>query len=174
LFEFEKLLSSTSPGLPVMTLRGSPIPTLSELNLAPSDRKTWQRLAASHKSWLERRVPTARYNCAGLAWSSRRTWVDSADQTVDLIRVEDQYSVLPRTTEAIREGDLVVYFLAGQGARRQFFHVGQVVSIGQGNPWEANTLVLSKFGWGAEVRHFLHEIPDRGFQYIEHEFWRES
>ncbi len=94
--------------------------------------------------------PSGYYNCAGLAFASRRT------QIVDMARIwsilaEDGYGEIFSEMES-DVGDIVVY---ARGANCE--HVGFVV--GRGNPPLEFPRVLSKLSWAIEIVHYAHEGP---------------
>jgi len=91
------------------------------------------------------RSVTAIYNCFGMAFANRRTWI--LEDALPLIKEEDGYRSVARPSV----GDVVVYRRAAE-----IEHVGiavEVRPIVETGSWEV--IVLSK--WGAEGEYLHHE-----------------
>lgn len=96
---------------------------------------------------LHRPVQASRkYNCHGLTFASRRTFVESVE--VGKIISDDQYVQIKRQ-EAL-PGDVAVYFVNGDPE-----HSGIVVDLDN----LAGPLLLSKWGSLHEVVHWIPECP---------------
>ena len=116
------------------------------------------KLEASVKQWQEWRPsaelrvpPTTQYNCMGLVFSTRRTWIGTEDWPK--IQADDGYRPLrPGETKMI--GDLVVYLFRGAPA-----HVGILVERLIVHETEVSWRVLSKWGDEGEYIHPLDHLP---------------
>lgn len=91
--------------------------------------------------------PTRKYNCHGLTFGSRRTWIDEATE-VKKILLDDEYVEVGRGE--VLPGDVVVYYVDGDVE-----HSGVVVDRGD----IAGPLILSKWGFCHEVIHRIPECP---------------
>lgn len=90
--------------------------------------------------------PSSVYNCHGLTFASRRTWVDKATEIAKILE-EDDYTQIP--FEKVLAGDVVVYFEEGEA-----IHSGIVVGRHDPGP-----VILSKWGKCHEVIHLYSECP---------------
>jgi len=101
------------------------------------------------------RTLDSRYNCMGLLFASRRTWIDP-DQFF-LIAEDDALRQLPRDTAPL-PGDIAAYF-AGGGPHAELIHVALVVGwTGPGHS-TVDPELLSQFGADGEYFHHPSEIP---------------
>ncbi len=102
----------------------------------------------------ERRLgagPTARYNCHGLTFASRRTRI-SDNATLQMILRDDGYSEVSATE--VQPGDVIIYVSDESGDMQ---HSGIVLTAPDtllGIP-----IVLSKWGNYAEVIHAANDCP---------------
>jgi hypothetical protein len=101
---------------------------------------------------VEVRSVTAVYNCVGMVFASRRTWVEP--DYIPQILEEDGYQLLPGLFEKAEIGDVVVYKKSGQ-----IEHVGIIIEKIE-NPADASVSfkVLSKWGPWAEYIHDPHDV----------------
>lgn len=103
-----------------------------------------------YPSALHRRVgPCASFNCHGLTFGSRRTWIDGSNQ-IDGILSDDEYSVV--ANKDVLPGDIAIYKQAGQ-----IEHSGIVVQIVDGLVKQPK--ILSKWGNLHEVVHLPRDCP---------------
>ena len=109
-----------------------------------------KQLKIDHPNANPRCEASVEYNCHGLTFASRRTWVfRSVDITTILTEdeyteIEDMYDVLP--------GDIVIYFSANGDPN----HSGIVVGSG---PPLIVPHVCSKWANCGEFLHSLHDCP---------------
>ena len=104
------------------------------------------------------RSATAVYNCMGLAFASRRTWVapDSLDPVLRLILDEDDYRRL-RNQQELEAGDLVIYRSPTEDS---VSHVAVVLRIDVDFAKASrNVIVVSKWGHGGEYIHQVEDVP---------------
>ena len=88
--------------------------------------------------------PCHTFNCHGLTFGSRRTWIDNPSEILKIIK-EDDYEVVQ--FRDISVGDIAVYFVNGDVE-----HSGIVVEITAAGP-----RILSKWGPCQEVVHLVAE-----------------
>ncbi len=110
------------------------------------------------------RSSTAVYNCMGLVFASRRTWV-FVDQ-LEIIIKDDGFVKLSNINE-VNTGDIVLYKHNGEVA-----HVGIVTHVGSIIPSGRPVVtVLSKWGGHGEYVHSVNDVPEEFGE--EKEYWTE-
>jgi hypothetical protein len=85
--------------------------------------------------------PSRKYNCHGLTFASRRTWIEAPAEIAKIIK-DDEYEEVP--FDRVLAGDIAVYYVDGDAE-----HSGLVVSV---NDLKV-PIVLSKWGACHEVVH---------------------
>lgn len=133
----------------VQTRRGNTVDNLQMWSLTPfylSQVRDWERRfpppTANHGP-----VASPVYNCHGLTFASRRTAIsDPAD--IARILGEDDYDEVADLAQ-VRPGDIAVYYSESDAE-----HSGIVIENDGKIP-----KVLSKWGLGKEVIHWLHQCP---------------
>jgi hypothetical protein len=100
-------------------------------------------------------LPTRKYNCHGLTFASRRTWVAKASEIAKLLS-EDNYDPVP--LDSVMPGDVVVYFQNGDAE-----HSGVIIEGG------FIPRVLSKWGPAHEVVHNVNDCP---YDSMEKKYYR--
>jgi hypothetical protein len=94
-------------------------------------------------------APSRKYNCHGLTFASRRTWIHSPREIAKILTDDDYKTVAP--PETVLPGDIAVYYSTEGDAE----HSAIVLTIERfGVP-----KVLSKWGAGREVVHMLGNCP---------------
>jgi len=88
--------------------------------------------------------PSRKYNCHGLTFASRRTWIQDAQEVRKILKDDDYEEVVPPAT--VFPGDIAIYYKDGDVE-----HSGIVVGTGEYNV----PLILSKWGVCHEVVHRL-------------------
>jgi hypothetical protein len=106
-----------------------------------------QELKAKYVNGLHRPVaPSRKYNCHGLTFASRRTWIwDSAE--ISKILRDDDYEMVD--LQDVLPGDVAVYYTDGDAE-----HSGIVLRVKDLVP-----SILSKWGPSHEVVHRVNECP---------------
>ena len=121
-----------------------------EINREPiryGDQRAIGDYRKQYPSTLHRPVgPSRIYNCHGLSFASRRTWIWSPAEIAKIL-TDDEYKKVDRTD--VLPGDIVIYFTRGDAE-----HSGLVVSVDNLGP-----RVPSKWGACHEVVHRLNECP---------------
>ena len=138
--------------IPLSTRAGRRIDNELRMEHLPARMQAAERTIRSACPGAQRRSLSARYNCMGMVFASRRVWVDI--DAVRQILEEDGYFRLPRQ-EALHVGDVVLYNRNGIDS-----HVG--ILIGAGPLIEGGRVivtVLSQFGADGEYIHPLHQVP---------------
>jgi len=106
---------------------------------------------------------SATYNCVGMVFAARRTWVEPEE--IDLIRRDDEYIRVERPVV----GDLVVYRRSADGG---ICHIGQVVEIERDvQTAHHRATVLSQWGQDGEYLHDIADVPE--LYGSQREFWTE-
>lgn len=152
--------------IPLATRQGTFIPNLRKQEQSP------ETLIAYIDLWKEKlpsarlRSSTAVYNCVGLVFASRRTWVDT-DILLTILE-EDGYYRLAGLPDA-EIGDLVIY---RESHGNTITHIGIIaerqpdVCFGE---WKIT--VISKWGGAGEYIHSLRDVPTAYGELVE--FWSE-
>src|SRR5262249_13330028 len=94
---------------------------------------------------LKMRSLSSEYNCLGLVFASRRTWVD--EEMLHAILNDDGFRPIEQAN--VKPGDLLVY-----EKDAEFSHIGMVIShepIVEPAGWD--TLILSQWGHDGEYLH---------------------
>ena len=111
----------------------------------PGDQIACQDYAAKYKAALHRPVgPSRAYNCHGLVFACRRTWIHESREISRILSDDDYQEV---EFSKILPGDIVVYFKQGDAE-----HSGVVIN-------SEGPKILSKWGACQEVVHKLWECP---------------
>ena len=111
--------------IPLATKRGYYIRNIQPPERAPESMSVAERTWKSSRPSIETRSLSATYNCFGLVFASRRTYV--LDDQVETILEHDGYRPV-RNMADLRLGDLVVY---RQEAGGTITHIGVVIEIGK-------------------------------------------
>ena len=138
-------------GLPLATKRGNQIPNERRIQKHPLRMTAAQQIMTGAHPNIRPRSLSSEYNCVGMVFAARRTWVDP-DQ-VEFVLDEDGYQKVDQPHDLMK-GDIVVY----RDDEGQVCHVGVVASVVFGatsNRWTIT--VLSQ--WGADGE-YLHEVAD--------------
>ena len=92
------------------------------------------------------------YNCMGMVFASRRTWIDP--EHLEMILEDDEYQRIVSEAE-LQLGDLVIY----RGDNNQVTHVG-IISMIDNNLETAirRLFVLSQWGGDGEYFHEIHDV----------------
>lgn len=109
---------------------------------------------------------TAIYNCIGMIFGIRRTWIDP--QHLETILPEDEYYKLSGVRDA-EVGDIVLY---RQEESTEITHIALIVKKDvKLSPASFDVKVMSKWGWAGEYVHQIDDVPP---QFGEpSEFWSE-
>lgn len=147
--------------LPLATRRGRAIANEMRMEHSPDRLRAAVELWARERPNARLRSATAVYNCMGLAFASRRTWIDT-DQLPPILQ-DDGYRRLAGPEE-VEVGDTVVYSNGGSVT-----HVGVVIDISYGLNMTRNITVISQWGADGEYIHAVDHVPN---VYGQHkEYW---
>ena len=141
--------------LPLATRKGTPIPNAIRYESPPEWHKTAIAIDKTNHSQIDLRSATAVYNCLGMVFGARRTWIDEG--FLKQILLEDDYRpVLDKSS--LRVGDIVIY----RHDDNSFAHIGIITQI-QIDFKNANRLitVMSKWGQHPEYFHVIDDVPLR-------------
>jgi hypothetical protein len=93
-----------------------------------------------------------RYNCHGMTFASRRTWIDDREAVSKILR-DDGYEQVQNVADVL-PGDVVVYF----DDHGRADHSGIVVEAA--DPASLSIpKVVSKWAWAYEVVHWANQCP---------------
>jgi hypothetical protein len=140
--------------LPLATRKNKFIHNEQRLERAPSSLKAAATVHLSTFPQAKLRSATAVYNCMGLVFASRRTWIDT-DYLNDIL-IDDGYIKIAGPEEA-KCGDIVIYRM---NENSHITHVAIIVDIKpevKTASWKIT--VLSQWGADGEYIHFLEEVP---------------
>lgn len=153
--------TSDSASIQLATKRGTFIPNERRCERSPDSLKAAVEIWKEKYPNIRARSLTAVYNCVGLVFGSRRTWIDPAH--LNLILIEDDYRSIEEYEVEI--GDVVIY---RNGSA--YTHVGIIVNK---NPNFKNAsfeiTVMSQWGADGEYIHLINEVPDNFGK--SKEFW---
>lgn len=140
--------------IPLGTRAGNWIPNERAPERSPWELQESMRIWAGERPDAIFRSISATYNCIGMAFASRRTWVEP--ENVDLILREDGYQLLGGPHEVV-PGDIVLY-KNGDG---EISHVGVVIERRpkvENGSWEI--WIVSKWGRDGEYIHKIGDAPE--------------
>ena len=139
--------------IPLATKRGTEIPNERRWESHPDALRVSYELFRRERPAVILRSLTATYNCMGLVFASRRTWVDT--EFLGMISQEDGYRVVMRHQD-LAPGDILVY----RDERGRVVHVGVVLEIVPDLLQARRRLkVLSKWGRDGEYIHDPEDVP---------------
>ena len=139
--------------IPLATRDGVYLPNYRTQELAPETHRAAAEMFQKTRPGARLRSSTSQYNCVGLVFASRRTWVES--DHLQLILKSDGYKKV-ENEQNLMVGDLVVY----ENEQHDLTHVGLVVEIKWNLVGGKNTiLILSKWGQNGEYLHEIEDVP---------------
>lgn len=145
---------SDRASIPLATRRGSLIPNERRFERPHEALREAVRFAIQGRPNVRLRSATAVYNCMGMIFASRRTWIDPVHLTTILI--DDGYRRI--TIEYVQIGDIAVY--RAPEDPRVASHVAVIVKI---EPEIATAswkiTVMSQWGADGEYIHPIDEVP---------------
>ena len=139
------------PEIPLATIKGRPIPNEQAQQLPDARMQAAKSVhLANHPKATPRSLRSV-YNCMGMVFASRRTWIDP--DHLGMILEDDEYQRVIAESE-LQIGDVVVY----RGNDNEVSHVGVIVSVEIEIATASRRLwVLSQWGKDGE---YLHEVDD--------------
>lgn len=150
-------------GIPLATRKGTAIPNEQPPQRHPSSMREAADMARGVGASIQVRSLRSTYNCLGMVFANRRTWVEP--EHLQLILEEDNYRKLVDINE-LQRGDVVVY----HDDDGDISHVGIVIAI---NPWRPDEtrdiFVLSQWGQDGEYFHLVDDVPHHLGQ--ANEYW---
>lgn len=151
--ELIQLADSRDKGpLPLATRKRNLIRNTQRLPKAKeATRKAHEEVSHAHP-FVRLRSLSSTYNCAGLVFANRRTFVEMDD--VSLILKDDGYKKISR--QLLMAGDIVLYKDESGGLT----HVAVVVANEPGIGDVLSITVLSQWGATGEYLHRLADVPD--------------
>jgi hypothetical protein len=140
------------PELPLATRTGDQIPNEQRMARAPASMNAAKDIVLQAHPEARARSLGSVYNCMGMVFGSRRTWIEPEHLT--MILIDDDYrQVIDESS--IQPGDVVVY----RDDDGQVSHVG-IVAVVKTNVSEAEweVLVLSQWGQDGEYFHLAKDV----------------
>jgi hypothetical protein len=113
-----------------------------------------ERVRYEARGAIYRTTASAKYNCHGLTFASKRTVVDDSS-LVPMILREDNYLPILNHREVL-PGDVILY---RNTVTRDVWHSGIVVSVDQVQGQLFMPKVCSKWGFCGEVIHWANDCP---------------
>ena len=141
-----------APELELATRKGRHIPNKLQSARAPESLLAAQsNVLGAHSSARGRSLSNV-YNCMGMVFASRRTWIEP--EHLETILEDDEYQPVPNEGE-LRPGDVVVY----RDHEDYISHVGIVAEV-RPNIREATReiFVLSQWGQDGEYFHLAEDV----------------
>lgn len=140
--------------LPLATRRGRHISNERRIESPPARLRAAVELI--NKNWpsAKLRSATSVYNCMGLIFASRRTWIDPGF-LIDIL-ADDEYIKLAGIQE-VQIGDVVIYRDRGDNS---ISHIGIVLKkdpVISTASW--NIIIISQWGADGEYIHPIQEVP---------------
>ena len=146
------------------TSKNRAIPNRRMPELAPQTAFAAKRIHAKG-SWQHRSMRST-YNCVGMVFANRRTFVEPEE--IPMILQDDEYVEVGREAE-VTPGDVVVYESPMTG---DIVHVGLVLAA-EGVFETRKIRVLSQFGRAGEYIHDVRDVPEAYGQLVL-KFYSES
>ena len=143
------------PEIPQATRQGNKIPNRQRHEASPVQLRAWTKLIEDQCRRAQLRSSVCIYNCVGMVFASRRTWID-----IDHIRwifLEDGYHSFSELGNS-KPGDLVLY---KDTLTKEDVHVGMIIGdklLLEGSS-QSETWVISQFGKHGEWIHPLEHVP---------------
>lgn len=134
------------------TAAGNDIPNAQMLEVDESEIRKLPLLLNKYGPKLTQRTdPTGIYNCHGLVFASRRTFISEGNFLPQILE-DDHYQDIP--SSEVLAGDVILYF---DDQSREVSHSGLVVETVETMP--GVPLVCSKWGANAEFLHWANNTP---------------
>lgn len=147
--------------IPLATKQGDLIPNVRRQECVPARMLECRRIGESRFHNIRTRSLSSTYNCVGLVFATRRTWVDPDE--VARIFQGDGY----KRVDIPEIGDIAVYRKGGN-----IKHVAVVTRIDATvATGERNILLLSQWGADGEYLHSVGDVPEVFGQEVE--YWSE-
>lgn len=137
------------------TKRGNRIPNEQRMERAPESLRAARDLWTRGIPGIRVRSLGATYNCVGMVFGARRTWIEP--EFLQMILDDDGYYSLADEV-SVMPGDLVVYGVDDRTVR----HVGMVIRKSRNiadASWEIE--VLSQWGGDGEFIHSIGDVPEQ-------------
>lgn len=153
------------PEILLATRQGNKIPNRQRYEASPVQLKAWTRLIENLCHRAQLRSSVSIYNCVGMVFASRRTWIEI--DIITWIFGEDGYHRFSELDNS-RSGDLVLY---RDTHTKEYAHVGMIIGeklLLEGSS-QSEIWVISQFGKNGEWIHPLDDVPPNFKGGIE--FW---
>ena len=140
------------PQIPLATRKGNQIPNEQQLLLSKQELEDARAFVLENRRQVRVRSLSNIYNCMGMVFASRRTWIHP--NYLEMILEEDEYRLLS-DVEELERGDIAVY-RDGEG---KVSHVGIVAEAGlYAANGQRQVMVLSQWGQAGEFFHSAEDV----------------
>lgn len=143
------------PVIPLSTRRGTEIPNEQRMPRPPASMQAARDIVLTNHPSRTVRSLSSVYNCMGMVFATRRTWIEP--EHMEMILDDDEYRrVLGE--EDLSPGDIVVY----RDDQQTVTHVGVVMQVQTNLPQATrDILVLSQWGGDGEYFHYVNDVNPR-------------
>ncbi len=156
-----------SSGIALATKKGWDIPNVQKDEIPEFKAKALrQDLHKQYENFAELRSLSHTYNCVGMVFGTRRTFIDV--EYVDKILRDDGYKKIEPTT--VLAGDIIIYRIKSS---REVCHIGIVLGRFVDKTGIIQFHVLSKWGQTGEYIHLPENVPLGYLEGTEIEYWSE-
>ncbi len=144
-------------GIQLSTRKNTPIPNERRRQKAPAVMQAAEKIVLGAHSSARVRSLSSMYNCMGMVFASRRTWIDP--EHLEAILEDDEYERVNNENE-IEPGDVIVY----RDDNDEVSHVGIVARVLTGLSLDeapVRLCVLSQWGADGEYFHLADDVNPR-------------
>lgn len=140
------------PVLTLSTRKGRQIPNEQRMPRPPLSMEAARDIVLTNHPSARVRSLSSMYNCVGMAFAARRTWVEP--EQLDMILNDDDYRRVAHEEE-LTAGDIVIY----RDDQQTITHVGVVIQVQINLPQATrDVLVLSQWGRDGEFFHSANDV----------------
>lgn len=156
-------LSGPSEGIALETQEGNPITNDQSREIWNRDEKEFERYEDKYGDvTIKRTEPDAGYNCHGLTFGSRRTWIYDSDD-LQMIISDDCYHEVDDSE--VLPGDILLYI----DESGDIEHSGIVAKLPSPDDVLSIPTIFRKWGKYAEILHKANQCP---YNYGRHQYYR--
>lgn len=145
------LTRSADRSIALATAKGTDIPNYQSTEVTLLERHHDSLFRTRFAPCVQRSGINPRYNCHGLTFASRRTWIPDSASIFTILR-EDEYDEIP--IDGVLAGDIIVYYSENNDVE----HSGIVVVPPILSDMKV-AQVYSKWGKGSEMIHSAGQCP---------------
>ena len=144
--------NDSGPSLSLATRKGNQIPNEQQPQASSREMQNAQSDILDRHPRAHARSLSSIYNCMGMVFASRRTWIEP--ENLEMILIEDEYRQVNDLAQ-LERGDVVVY----RDSQGDVSHVGIVAEPGLYTPdGKRQVLILSQWGQAGEYVHLVDDV----------------